>query len=76
MLSLAQVIVSKGADHLPLHRLEGIFKRQGARISRQTMDGWWLQTDEFLQPFYALAVQGIKGPSIADYDERLRSARF
>ena len=27
---MAQVIVSKGADHLPLHRLEGIFKRQGA----------------------------------------------
>jgi transposase len=39
---MAQVIVSKGADHLPLHRLEGIFKRQGAKISRQTMDGWWL----------------------------------
>ncbi len=39
---MAQVIVSKGADHLPLHRLEGIFQRQGVRISRQTMDGWWL----------------------------------
>ena len=39
---MAQVIVSKGADHLPLHRLEGIFQRQGLRISRQTMDGWWL----------------------------------
>ena len=37
---MAQVIVSKGADHLPLYRLEGIFKRQGVRISRQTMDGW------------------------------------
>jgi len=36
---MAQVIVSKGADHLPLHRLEGIFQRQGVRISRQTMDG-------------------------------------
>ena len=39
---MAQVIVSKGADHLPLHRLEGIFQRQGVRLSRQTMDGWWL----------------------------------
>ncbi len=48
---MAQAIVSKGADHLPLHRLEGIFKRQGVRISRQTMDGWWLQTAEFLQLF-------------------------
>ena len=48
---MAQVIVCKGADHLPLHRQEGIFRRQGVRISRQTMDGWWLQTAEFLQAF-------------------------
>ena len=58
---MAQVIVSKGADHLPLHRLEGIFQRQGVRISRQTMDGWWLQTAEFLQPLYALAVRVVLG---------------
>ena len=56
---MAQVIVSKGADHLPLHRLEGIFQRQGLRISRQTMDGWWLQTAEFLQPLHALAVHEV-----------------
>ena len=54
---MAQVIVCKSADHLPLHRLEGIFQRQGVRISRQTMDGWWLATAEFLQPLYALAVR-------------------
>ena len=47
---MAQVIVSKGADHLPLYRLEGIFQRQGVKLSRQTMDGWWLQTAEFLRP--------------------------
>ena len=57
---MAQVIVSKGADHLPLYRLEGIFKRQGVRISRQTMDGWWLRTAEFLRPLYALAVQVVE----------------
>ena len=44
---MAQVIVCKGTDHLPLHRQEGIFKRQGMRISRQTMDGWWLLSAEF-----------------------------
>jgi transposase len=54
---MAQVIVSKGADHLPLHRLEGIFQRQGVTLSRQTMDGWWLHTAEFLQPLYALAIR-------------------
>ncbi len=33
---LAYVATSKFADHLPLHRLEGIFKRDGANISRST----------------------------------------
>jgi transposase len=56
---MAQVIVSKGADHLPLYRLEGIFQRQGLRLSRQTMDGWWLQTAEFCQPLYTLAVRVV-----------------
>ena len=56
---MAQVIVCKGVDHLPLHRLEGIFKRQGVRLSRQTMDGWWLQTAEFLQPLYSLAIRVV-----------------
>jgi hypothetical protein len=66
---MAQVIVSKGADHLPLHRLEGIFKRQGARISRQTMDGWWLQTAEFLQPLYAAAVRVVLGSHVVHTDD-------
>ena len=66
---MAQVIVSKGADHLPLHRLEGIFKRQGVRISRQTMDGWWLQTAEFLQPLYALAVRVVLASHVIHTDD-------
>jgi len=66
---LAQVIVSKGADHLPLNRLEGIFKRQGVRISRQTMDGWWLQTAEFLQPFWAVAVRVVLGSYVVHTDD-------
>ena len=48
---LAQVIVSKYGDHLPLHRLEGIFERQGMRISRQTSDGWVLACAELFIPF-------------------------
>ena len=66
---LAQVIVSKGADHLPLNRLEGIFKRQGVRIARQTMDGWWLQTAEFLQPLYNLAVRVVLGSRVLHTDD-------
>jgi len=66
---MAQVIVSKGADHLPLHRLEGIFQRQGVRISRQTMDGWWLATAEFLQPLYNLAVRVVLGSHVIHTDD-------
>ena len=66
---LAQVLVSKGTDHLPLHRLEGIFERQGMRISRQTMDGWWLATADFLRPLYSLAVQVVLASHVIHTDD-------
>jgi transposase len=75
---MAQVIVSKGADHLPLHRLEGIFQRQGVRISRQTMDGWWLGVAEFLQPLYTLAVEVVLASHVIHTDDtsvRIRDAQ-
>jgi transposase len=74
---MAQVIVSKGADHLPLHRLEGIFERQGVKLSRQTMDGWWLETAEFLQPLYSLAVRLVLSSHVLHTDDtqvRVRDA--
>lgn len=37
---LAHVAVSKFSDHLPLNRLERIFRRQGVSVSRSTMCGW------------------------------------
>ena len=49
---LAQVIVAKTADHLPLHRQEKIFQRHGVDISRKTMGGWLAQCAELLQPLY------------------------
>jgi len=66
---MAQVIVSKGTDHLPLHRLEGIFQRQGVRLSRQTMDGWWLATAEFLQPLYWLAIRVVLASHVVHTDD-------
>ncbi len=66
---MAQVIVSKGADHLPLYRLEGIFKRQGVRISRQTMDGWWLKTAEFLRPLYTVGVRVVLASHVIHTDD-------
>ena len=37
---LAYVLVSKFADHLPLHRLESIVARQGVTLARSTLCGW------------------------------------
>ncbi len=46
---LAQVIVSKFMDHLPLHRQEKIFGRHGVEISRKTMGGWLAQCGDLLE---------------------------
>jgi transposase len=47
---LAYVAVSKYADHLPLYRLEGIFRRSGVELSRSTMCGWMAVAAELLEP--------------------------
>ncbi len=50
---LAQVIVSKVADHLPVHRQAKMFRRFGVEIADQTMCGWMRQAAELLDPLYA-----------------------
>lgn len=51
---LAHLIVSKYLDHLPLHRLEGTFARQGVDVSRKTMCDWMASCAELLMPLYEL----------------------
>jgi len=41
---LAQVIVSKVADHVPVHRQAKILRRFGVEIADQTMCGWMRQS--------------------------------
>lgn len=47
---LAHVLTSKYADHLPLHRLEGIFRRNGIDISRKTTCDWVGKSSHLLEP--------------------------
>ena len=47
---LAQVLVAKYADHLPLYRQEGIFARAGLAIARSTLAQWVGQCGVQLQP--------------------------
>jgi len=46
---LSHIIVSKFADHLPLYRQDGIFKREGMIIPRATQTSWVMQTYEAIQ---------------------------
>lgn len=47
---LAQVLVAKFADHLPLYRQEGIFGRAGLEIPRSTLAQWVGSCGVQLQP--------------------------
>lgn len=47
---LAQVLVAKHADHLPLYRQEAIFGRAGLAIPRSTLGAWVGQCGVRLQP--------------------------
>jgi len=44
----AHVATAKYADHLPLHRLEGIFKRYGVHLPKQSMWDMLVRVDELV----------------------------
>jgi transposase len=47
---LAHVVVSKYADHLPLHRMEERFAREGVHLPRSTLCDWVAQVADLLCP--------------------------
>lgn len=49
---LAQIAVSKFADHLPLNRQEDILSRHGVHIPRSTQCGWMRQIATLLSPLH------------------------
>ncbi len=58
---LAQVLVAKYLDHLPLHRQEAIFERAGLAIARSTLAQWVGECGVRLQPLVdALAAEMLK----------------
>jgi transposase len=66
---LAQVIVAKNVDHLPLHRQEKIFQRHGVDISRKTMCGWLGGCADLLQPLYASAKEILFASKVIGTDD-------
>jgi transposase len=49
---LAHLIVSKYVDHLPLHRLERVYERQGLWLPRSTLCDWLAACAQLLRPLY------------------------
>jgi len=47
---LADTLVRRWADHLPLHRLESIYAREGLAFSRSTLCGWHEQLRPLVEP--------------------------
>ena len=47
---LAETIVRRWADHLPLHRLEQIYAREGALLPRSTICAWHLALHQGVMP--------------------------
>lgn len=66
---LAQVIVSKIADHLPVHRQGKIFRRFGVAIADQTMCGWMRQSAELLEPLYLRAKHFVLSSKVVGTDD-------
>ncbi len=66
---LAQVIVSKLADHLPLHRQAKIFERHGVDISPKSMCGWMAQCADLLNPLYVAAKKVLFGSKVIGTDD-------
>jgi len=66
---LAHVVVSKYGDHLPLHRQEGMFEREGVKLSRSTMCDWMGRCAELVTPLFELMKDRVLSGKIMQTDD-------
>jgi transposase len=66
---LAQVAVSKYADHLPLYRQEAIFKRFGVELSRSTMCSWMAAAAGLLEPIVKAMLKRVLLSRVVQTDD-------
>lgn len=67
--TVAQVLVSKYADHLPLYRQAQIYARQGVNLDRSTLADWVGRAAFLLRPVYERLLERLKGSSKLFADE-------
>lgn len=67
---MAQVLVAKYADHLPLYRQEQIYStRHGVNLSRQLMSQWVDVAADWLRPIYDEIKSGLTSGNYIQVDE-------
>ncbi len=66
---LAQVLVAKYSDHLPLYRQEAIYARAGVTLSRSTLAQWVGACGVQLQPLVEVLKTEILGRDVLHADE-------
>jgi transposase len=66
---VAQVLVSKYADHLPLYRQSQIYARQGIELDRSTLADWVGRAAAELHPLHARLLEHLKASPKLFMDE-------
>ncbi len=66
---VANIIISKYQDHLPLYRQEAIWKRMEIDLPRSSLCGWVLKTAELCEPLISLLKKIIMKDSYVQADE-------
>ena len=67
--TVAQVLVAKYADHLPLYRQAQIYARQGIDLDRSTLADWVGRAAFLLRPVHERLLMTIKGSTKLFADE-------
>ncbi len=67
--TVAHVLVSKYADHLPLYRQAQIYSRQGIDLDRSTLAGWVGKAAYELRPVFDALIADLKRSSKLFMDE-------
>jgi transposase len=66
---VADVIVGKCVDHLPLYRQEKRYARHGIELSRSTLCGWLAEAATVLTPLYLLLKTRVLSPKVVHTDD-------
>ena len=73
--SVAHVLVSKYADHLPLYRQAQIYARQGVALDRSTLADWVGRAAWHLRPVHERLLKHIRSSTKIFADETTAGAR-